>query len=102
VHRERREDVPALGNQREARPRPFERFHPCHVSLAEKDAAGARDERACDGFHQRGLAGAVGAEETDGLSRVEAQARVAKYGETAVAAFERIDGERGAQARAPK
>ncbi len=69
----------------------FVRRHLADVDAVLHDAAGAGAQQAADGAHQRGLAGAVGADDRDRLAVADRKRDVVQHGERAIAGRQRVD-----------
>ncbi len=66
---------------------------PGDVFASEGDAAGGRRHQAGDGAQERGLAGAIGADQAGDLARRDREADVPEDAHVAVAGAEMLDGE---------
>ena len=91
--RHAREDAPALGRLRDAQLRDLVRRHLRDVAAVEGDRAFARARIAEDRHHQRGLAGAVGADQRDDLAFVDVEVDALQRHDVAVEGLDAADGE---------
>ena len=92
-----------LLRQHGAAPGEVERAHRADLPLTEPDGAGVEVEVAGQGGEQRGLAGAVGADERDQLSPADVEVDVVEDGAAAEADGHALGAEPGgAHAQAPE
>ena len=61
-------------------------------SLVERDMPGKGRQKTGDRLEQRGLAGAVGAADADGLAGVQTEMSITKYRQLRIAAAQTFDG----------
>ena len=91
LHRQVAEDLPALGRLGDAGGNPRVGLGMRDVRALEDNCAAADRLHAGDGFEQRGLAGAVAADERHDLTLAHLQAHVAQGLDAPVAAGEAVN-----------
>src|ERR1700755_3385479 len=83
--RQMRKHLPAFGHQYQSRARDLMRREFTDVMAAEADTAGNRTQQTAERLHQSRFAGAVRAENRDGLAAADLKAYAIEHPERAVA-----------------
>ncbi len=99
-HRQRTEDIALLRHPADPGPRPLVRPHRRDIEPAERDRAAKTPGDADDRIDQRGLAGAVAAQQRQHLAFAERQRHARQHHRLAVSGAQAIDGEKVRHRRA--
>src|SRR5262245_124352 len=91
--------APALGNERNAEPDPLVGCQADDVAAIKYDGSGARRERPGDRAQRGGLAGAVGADQSDDLALVDMKRQIAAGRHLAIGKLEPTHGQERAHRR---